>query len=114
MTRTLLATATVLALAAGAWAQKPKSQKEIDAIMAIQNAQDPDARIKAAEDLITKFADTEFREFALQMETLAYQQKNDYDNMLIYGERTLEANPSNVVRVSLALHWWNSIPLSGS
>lgn len=75
----------------------PKSQKELEAILAIQNAQDPDARIKAAEDLITKFKDTEFKEFALQMEVLSHQQKNDFENMMIAGERTLEVNPDNVV-----------------
>jgi tetratricopeptide (TPR) repeat protein len=76
---------------------QPKSQKEIEALMAIQNAADPDARIKAAEELLVKFKDTEFKEFALQMETISYQQKNDYEKMLIAGERTLEVNPDNVV-----------------
>ncbi len=80
----------------------PKSQKEVEALMAIQNAPDPDARIKAAEDLLVKFRDTEFKEFALQMETLSHQQKNDFENMMIAGERTLEVNPDNVV-VLLAL-----------
>ncbi|HYM09942.1 MAG TPA: hypothetical protein VEU62_04385 [Bryobacterales bacterium] len=110
MTRLILAVAAGLVVSAGAWAQqaepkqpKPKSQKEVDAIMAIQNSATPDARIKASEDLITKFADTEFKEFALQMETLSYQQKNDYENMVIAGERTLEVNPDNaVVLITLA------------
>ncbi|MBI3694450.1 MAG: tetratricopeptide repeat protein [Acidobacteria bacterium] len=89
-----------LTLSVGLWAQKqpqPKSQKEVEAIMAIQNAGDPDGRIKAAENLITKFADTEFKEFALQMETISYQQQNDFENMVIAGERTLEVNADNVV-----------------
>jgi tetratricopeptide (TPR) repeat protein len=75
----------------------PKSQQELEAILAIQNAPDADARIKAAEELVTKFKDTEFKEFALQMQTLSYQQKNDFENMMIAGERTLEVNPDNVV-----------------
>ena len=93
----------IVALMGAALAQQPpkqpspKSQKELDAILAIQNAQDPDGRIKAAEDLLAKFKDTEFKEFALQMETLSHQQKNDFDNMIIVGERTLEVNPENVV-----------------
>ena len=33
---------------------KPKSQQEVDAIMAIQSAQTPDAQIQAVENLITK------------------------------------------------------------
>jgi len=36
-----------------------------------------DATIKAADDLLTKFADTEFKEFALYMEAESYQQKKD-------------------------------------
>ena len=64
MTKTFFAIAAALGLAMGVWAQKqpkPKSQKEVDAIMAIQNAQDPDARVNAAEALLHNFADTEFK-----------------------------------------------------
>jgi len=94
--------AAALALAAGAWAQQPpkqpapKSQKELDAVLAIQNAADPDARIKAAEDLLANFADTDFKEFALQMQALSYQQNNDFEKMMIAGERTLQINPDNI------------------
>lgn len=96
----------VLGLAAGLPAQetsttpvapqpKPKSQKEVEAIMAIMNAPDPDSRIKAAEELVRNFADTEFKSFALQMATISAQQKNDNEQVLLYGERTLEADPNN-------------------
>src|SRR5437763_6364063 len=74
---------------------KPKSQKEVDALMAIQNAQTPDARIAAVDNLLTNFADTEFKPMALQMAAQAAQQKNDFDKMVIYCERTLEADPNN-------------------
>ena len=74
---------------------KVKSQKEVDAIMAIQNALDPDSKIKAVEELIAKFSDTEFKAIALQMATFAAQQKNDFEQMMVYGERTLEADPKN-------------------
>jgi len=103
MTHTLVALAAALGLAAGAWAQKPvkppapKSQSEMVALMAVQNAPDADSRLKAIQELLSKFADTEFREFALQMETISHQQKDDFDKMLIAGERTLEVNPDNVV-----------------
>ena len=76
---------------------KPKSQKEVDALMAIQNATDPDARLEAIENLLTKFSDTEFKPMALQMAAATAQQKNDYDKMVIYCERTLEADPNNYV-----------------
>jgi tetratricopeptide (TPR) repeat protein len=74
---------------------RPKSQKEVDALMAIQNAQDPDARIAAVDNLLTKFADTEFKSFALLAATEAARQKNDFVKILLYGERTLEADPNS-------------------
>jgi tetratricopeptide (TPR) repeat protein len=87
-----------MAVVAGlAFAQgpKPKSQKEVDALLAIQNATDPDARIAAVENLLSKFADTEFKSFALMIAAASAQQKNDFEKMVIYAERTLEADPKN-------------------
>ncbi len=74
---------------------KPKSKKEADAIQAMLSAQDPDARIKAADELITKFADTEFKAYALYLEADSYQQKGDNDKAIVFGEQTLEADPKN-------------------
>jgi tetratricopeptide (TPR) repeat protein len=91
-----------LALAAGAAilaAQpkqpQPKSQKEVEALMAIQNAPDADARIKAVEDLIKNFADTEFKAFAFQVAAASAQEKNDFEKMVFYAERALEVDPKN-------------------
>lgn len=85
-----------LSLASGLWAQpKPKSQKEVDALMAIQNATDPDVQIAAVDNLLTKFADTEFKVMALQMATQAAQQKGDLERMTVYAERTLKEDPKN-------------------
>lgn len=85
-----------LALTAALWAQpKPKSQKEYDAIMAVMNATDPDAQIAAIENLLTKFADTEFKVIALQQATQAAMQKNDAEKVVIYAERTLKEDPKN-------------------
>ncbi|MDX2182101.1 MAG: hypothetical protein SFV18_21080 [Bryobacteraceae bacterium] len=74
---------------------KPKSQKEVDALNAVLTAQDPDSRIAAADALIAKFADTEFKGLALFYATASAQQKNDAEKIIIYGERTLEADPQN-------------------
>ncbi|SRR5260370_18964735 len=74
---------------------QPKSQKEAEAVMAIFNAQDPDARIAAADNLLQKYADTEFKAIALQVAAASAQQKNDFEKMVIYSERTLEADPNN-------------------
>src|SRR5712691_4759966 len=87
---------TLVGLAAAAtlvMAQKPKSQKEVDALMAIQNAQTPDAQIAAVDELITKFADTEFKAWALQHAADAAQKKGDSIKAIVYAERTLEADP---------------------
>jgi tetratricopeptide (TPR) repeat protein len=77
----------------------PKSPAEGQAVAALFNAANtpgnPDAIIKAAEDLTTKFADTDFKEIALMVEAQAYQQKGDADKAQIYGERVLEVNPKN-------------------
>jgi len=75
---------------------QPKSQKELDQLLAIQNAPDPQTRIDASQKLLTDFVDTDFKEFANFNIMLAYQQLNDFENMLIFGERTLQLNPDNV------------------
>lgn len=97
----------VLALAAGAstlLAQgqpakgpAPKSQAELTALQALFQAQQTgaDAVIKAAEELLTKFADTDFKDTALLLEAQAYRAKNDDAKAQIYAERLLEASPKN-------------------
>jgi tetratricopeptide (TPR) repeat protein len=72
---------------------KPKSQKEVDAFNAMLGAADDDARIAAAEALVTKFADSDFKPLALYIATAAAQSKGDFEKLVIYGERTLEADP---------------------
>ncbi len=91
---------TALALAGALFGQsastkqpKPKSQKEVDAINAVFGATDDDSRIAAAENLLTKFADTEFKGLALYIATAAAQSKGDFEKTVIYGERALEADP---------------------
>lgn len=94
-TRIVLSFALVAGIALGQAQPKPKSQKELEAIQAMFNAQDPDSRIAAAEVLLTKFADTEFKAIALQVAAASAQQKNDFEKMVVYSERTLEADPKN-------------------
>jgi len=76
---------------------KPKSNAEGDAVRALQAAQTqgPDAVIKAVEDLLSKYADTDYKELALLIEATAYQQKGDYAGAEITDERVLEAFPKN-------------------
>ena len=83
----------------GLWAQakqpQPKSQKELDAINAMIGAQDPDSRIKAADELVTKFADTDFKSLAFYVKAFSYEQKGDQDKMIIFAEQTVEADPKH-------------------
>ena len=98
MQRVLMITMLALAAAApGLLAQakqpSPKSKEEVEALQAMIQAPDPDARIKAAENLVTKFADTDFKALALYMEAVSYQQKNDYEKMIVSAERSVQADP---------------------
>ena len=95
----------VFALALPALAQEPaaapsgpsvKSQEEANVVMLCQQAPDADLRIESCNKLLTDFQDTEFKELANYLLMLSHQQKNDFENMLIYGERTLEHNPENI------------------
>jgi tetratricopeptide (TPR) repeat protein len=73
-----------------------KSVGESEALMALINAQgNPDATIKAAEELLTKYADTTFKETALLQEANAYQTKRDSTKAQLYAERVLEVNPKS-------------------
>lgn len=70
----------------------PKSQKEVDALNAMFQAADNDSRIKAANELLTKFADTDFKGLALYMITTSYNEKKDATNTIVFGERVVEAD----------------------
>jgi tetratricopeptide (TPR) repeat protein len=93
-----IAALTWAALALGfspLWAQKIKSPKEQSAILAVQVAKTPDERIAAIENVLTNFADTEFKVALLQMAVQAEQQKNDYAQTIFYADRLVKADPMN-------------------
>ena len=67
---------------------------------------DPDKAIAAAENLITKFADTDFKAIALYIEADAYERKGDFNRMQIFAERALEADPRDFrAALMLAKHF---------
>lgn len=75
-----------------------KSKGEADAVMAFQTAlqsQNPDSIIDAADKLLSKYADSDFKTVALYYTAVAYNIKNDYDKMVVYAERTLQADPKH-------------------
>src|ERR1700681_3933826 len=77
------------------WAQKPKSPKESQAILAVQVAKTPDERIQAIENVLTNLSDTEFKVPLLQMAVQPEQEKGDYAQTVFYAERLLKADPKN-------------------
>jgi tetratricopeptide (TPR) repeat protein len=94
----LLPLCGVLIALGSLWAQKqpaPKTQKELDALKAWQAASDPDERIKAIENVLTNFADTEFKLVLLEDAMQLEQRKRDFAQVVFYGERLLEADPKN-------------------
>ncbi|HUS07707.1 MAG TPA: hypothetical protein VMZ52_15480 [Bryobacteraceae bacterium] len=72
-----------------------KSKKEQDAYMAIVNATDSDSRMKAVDDFLVKFADTELKSIALVIAAETARSQNNFEKMIIYSERALEADPEN-------------------
>ena len=85
--------AGALAVAGFTFGQKPKSKAEGEAYNAMAGAKTPDERIKAADALLAKYKDTEFKAIALEQTGEAYEQKGDSVNAIIYGNRSLEADP---------------------
>src|ERR1017187_55341 len=76
----------------------PKSPAEGQAVMALQSAtqsSNPDAMIKAADDLLTKFADTDYKQWALSLEAKAYQMKGDAEHAQIYAQQALQIDPKS-------------------
>jgi tetratricopeptide (TPR) repeat protein len=80
---------------AAATGPHPKSAAENDAVVAMGKAQDPDGQIKAAENLLTTYPDTDYKAVAWLVEAQAYNQKRDYPKAIVLGEKSLEADPSN-------------------
>src|SRR5690348_10346173 len=97
MKRMIVNSALALAIAVpGLMAQpKPKSKGEVEALQAMFKAESPDDRIAAAQNVLTKYADTEFKSIALFWEAEAYQRKHDYEHAVVFGESALEADPKN-------------------
>ena len=93
--RSIVVACGILALAGSLLAQKAKSKKEIEAINAINAATTVDDRLKAIDNVLTNFADTEFKLVLLQMALDLEVRKGDYAQTVTYAERLLEADPKN-------------------
>jgi tetratricopeptide (TPR) repeat protein len=80
---------------------KPKGKKEMEAVRAMYGAQGPDEQIAKAKELIDKFADSDFRSSAFYVMATASDMKRDWDNVVVYGEQALAADPMNFGSMAL-------------
>src|SRR5215472_12322286 len=76
-------------------AAKGVTKQEADAFNAILKAQTPDEKMKAADEFVTKFADSQFKGIALYDAAEAADSKGDYAKAIIYAKEALKADPSN-------------------
>ena len=114
MRNIFLTSALALAVAAGAMAgqqaaapkgqtsaqpaqkpRAPKTQAEAKALQALFQATTPDAQIAAAEDFIAKFPKSDFKALAFLGEAQGYLQKKDTEQVIVFGEQALDANPDD-------------------
>ncbi len=99
--KSLLAAVGILVLASSLWGQKgqsgpkPKSNKEVAALNAINAATTVDDKLKAIDNVLTNFKDTEFKPMLLDMALQLEAQKGDYAQVMTYGERILDKDPKN-------------------
>src|SRR5260370_19739176 len=97
MRKRFLAYVAGFMMAGAALAQQPvaKSKKELDAFVAIQQATTADARIAAADNFVTSFADSTLKSMALTMAAQAAQAKNDSAKAITYADTALAGDPKN-------------------
>ncbi|HVW08833.1 MAG TPA: hypothetical protein VHC90_09635 [Bryobacteraceae bacterium] len=73
----------------------PKSAEENAALLTMFKAQDPDSQIKAAQDILDKFPDTDYKAQVLLVQAQAYHAKKDDPKAIVVGEESLAADPKS-------------------
>ena len=84
-------------------ARAPKTQAEAQALNAMIQAASPDAQIAAAEDFVVKYPQSDFKALAYLGEAQSYQQKGDYDHLVVAGEQALESDPDDGSKVQVQI-----------
>lgn len=87
-----------------------KTQEEYDGFIAIQTAASLDERIAAGTGFLSSFPDSDAKGLAAYILMLSYQGKNDFENMLIYGDQTLASTEDPGVTVGVLISLSNAIP----
>src|ERR1051325_8189416 len=96
MNRAICGGLLALAIVSSAAGQKVKSKGEGEALQAVFKTTTADERIKEAQGVLIKYADTEFKPLLLLTIAQAYQMKGDSDNTIVYAERVLkEGDPKS-------------------
>ena len=75
-------------------AAKGITKPEAEAFNNINKAQTPDEKIKAADEFVAKFADSQFKGIALNDAAEAADQKGDWAKAVVYAEEAIQADPS--------------------
>ena len=85
-------------------APQARSREELDAFGSAVLSPDARTTIRASEDFLSRFADSEFRGKALELEFEAFRQRNDYAPAVAVGKSVVAADPANaLVLARLAL-----------
>ena len=87
-------------LAAAAWAQnapRPKSQKELDALKAIEAAPSIDVKLQKTDDFLAAFPDSDYKQYLLDRAAEIAADKNDYPAAMAWGQRDLDGNANSFV-----------------
>jgi tetratricopeptide (TPR) repeat protein len=91
--------------ARAAQAHKPAgptvSPAEIQAFQAIEHELDPDQQIKMVNAFAAQYPKSPYLTFAYAFEANAYQEKNDADDTVKYGEMSLKLNPRNLLALMI-------------
>ena len=73
------------------------SVAEGEAYNQLKKATNPDEIIKDADDFTAKYPKSPLLTYVYALEASAYQQKNDADNVVKYGEKSLDLDSSNLI-----------------
>jgi len=87
-----------------------KSEEEQTAFMALQGAMSPADKAAAGVAFVAAYPKSAFFGIACYMTMLSYQQLNDFDSMLLYGEMVLDSDPQPGVLAGTLLSLAGAIP----
>ena len=87
-----------------------KSQEEVDAFMKVQAAPGLQERADAAREFMASYPKSEAVGLAAYMAMLSYQQLNDFENMLLYGDMVLANNPEPGMMAGTLISLATAIP----